>query len=576
MTRPDRMLKPARTLRLPAWTTPLLLLLGSVASAPAQQYDVLIRNGHILDGTGSPWYSGEISILDGRIAAITPPHGLDATTARLVIDAQGAIVAPGFIDMLGQSERTLLANPHVPSKLMQGITTEITGEGNSIAPRTDAMIAAKLAALPPGSSVPEFHTLAEYFRRLQTQGIAINLGTYVGAATARRMVLGDTDRTPTPFELARMQQVVRDAMRDGAMGLSSSLMYAPGVYAQTGELIALASAAGESGGIYATHMRSEADALMPSLDETFRIAREAHVPVEIFHLKVAGPKKWGEMPAVIRRIDQARAEGLDIAADTYAYTWSGNPASALIPPWAHAGGDAAMVARLRSPATRARILQSIAHDRSWDNEWFMVQAPSGILLSSTKVPALDPLMGKTLAQIAAERHQDPKTCMLDLLAQDPHLGVLLHTMSLADVKDALAQPWVSIGLDASGTSPDDPNAGRHPRAFGTFPQVLETYVGRDKLFSLPEAIRKFSALPAARMHLADRGVLKAGLWADIVIFQPAAIRDHATYQHPNQLAEGMQWVLVNGVPVVEHGHLTQALPGKVLRGPGYRPAPSAP
>jgi N-acyl-D-amino-acid deacylase len=542
---------------------------GSFAQVPSPSYDLIIRNGRILDGTGSPWFSGELAIRNGHIAAITAPNGLKDAAATTVIDAAGKIVAPGFIDMLGQSERSVLNDPYVPSKLFQGITSEVTGEGQSIAPRNDAMIAAELAGLPAETAAPEFHTLAEYFQRLESQGSAINLGTYVGAATVRRMVLGDEDRAPTPDELTRMEQLVHQAMREGAIGLSTSLMYAPGVYAKTDELIALAQAAHEDGGIYATHLRSEADAVLPALDESFRIGREAHIPVNIWHLKVAGPNNWGKMPEVIRRIEQARADGLDVAANTYAYTYSGNPASALLPPRAHAGGEAAMVARLHDPATRARIRDAMEHDRTWDNEWFMFKGPEDVVLSSTYAPALKPLIGKTLAEIATTQGKDPQDCVMDLLAEDPRIGVLLGTMSEAEVALALKQPWVAVGLDASGTSASDPAAGRHPRAFGTFPHILRKYVREEGLLTLPDAIRKFTSLPAGRLHLADRGVLKAGMWADVVIFDPAKVRDLATFERPNQLSEGMEWVLVNGVPVIAEGKLTEKLPGKVIRGPGY-------
>ena len=561
-----------RGVRRLGWLGALLLGFGALCGAGGQTspYDVVIRGGRVIDGTGKPAFPADVAIRNGRIAAITAPGGLKRAVVKAVLDATGKVVAPGFIDMLGQSERSVLTDPYVPSKLFQGITTEITGEGNSIAPRTDAMIATELAGLPRGTSAPEFHTLVEYFHALEGQGIAINLGTYVGAATVRRAVIGDEDRAPTPDELRRMQELVRQAMREGAMGLSTSLMYAPGVYAKTDELVALAKVAGEFGGVYATHLRSEADGMMPALDETFRIAREAKVRVEIFHLKVAGPAKWGRMPQVVRRIDAARAAGLDIGADTYAYTYSGNPAAALVPPWAHAGGNAAMVARLADPAVRARIRAAMEHDRSWDNEWFMVQGPQGIAIASTYTPELKPLIGKTLAEVAASQAKDPHDCLMDLVEQDPRMGVLLATMSEGDVETALKQPWMAVGLDASGTSASDPTAGRHPRAFGTFPRILRLYVREKELMSLEEAIRRFTSLPASRMRLADRGVLNVGAWADVVVFDPAKVRDRATYEQPNQLAEGMDWVLVNGVPVIAQGKLTQNLPGKVMRGPGYR------
>ncbi|MDP9037948.1 MAG: D-aminoacylase [Acidobacteriota bacterium] len=543
------------------------------------RYDILIRHGHIVDGTGSPWYSGDLAVRDGRIAGIAPAGTLRSADARQTIDAHGLIVAPGFIDMLGQSERTILTQPHVSSKLFQGITTEVTGEGSSIAPRSEAMLAAndpaanQPAVTPPSgvaAATPEFRTLADYFRRLEAQGIAINLATYVGAATVRRIVLGDEDRAPTPAELAQMQTLVRDAMHDGAMGVSTSLMYAPGVYARTPELIALASTAAESGGIYATHLRSEADGLLPAIDEAVTIGREAHIAVEIFHLKVAGPSNWGRMPEVIRRIEAARVEGVDIAADTYAYLVSGNPGSALLPPWVHDGGTAAMVGRLNDPATRLKIRDSILHDHTWDNEWFMVQSPAGITLAGTSQPALKPYTGQSFAAIALARHTDAIDTALDLLAADPRLSVLLATMSERDVTLALEQPWVSIGLDGWGTSPEA-SVGRHPRAFGTFPHVVRKYVREDRVLTLPDAIRKFSALPAARLHLGDRGVLKAGMWADVVVFDPATFADTATFPQPNQLAKGMQWVLVNGVPVIANGVLTDALPGRPLRGAGFQP-----
>jgi N-acyl-D-amino-acid deacylase len=554
--------------------------------APAPEartlYDVVIRNGHIVDGTGSPWYSGDIAIRDGRIVRIVPsgltgevaapglaspgPATQDALPARNTIDAHGMIVAPGFIDMLGQSERSVLREPHLPSKIFQGITTEITGEGNSIAPRSEKMLAAGTA-----SGATEFRSFAEYFKRFEAGGSAINLGSYVGATTVRRMLLGDENRAPTPAELAQMQAIVRQAMRDGAVGISTSLMYAPAPFARTEELIALARAAAAEGGIYATHMRSEADGLYAALDETFRIAREAKIPVEIFHLKVAGKANWGEMPEVVRRIEAARAEGLDIAADTYAYTVSGNPFSAMIPPWAHDGGDAAMVARLKDPNMRAKIRDGILHDRSWDNEWYMIAGPEGVWISSTSSDALKPLQGKTLAEVATMRGTDAIDTLMDLLAEDPRMGVLLATMDEADVAYALKQPWVSVGLDAGGGTPAlaGASAGGHPRAYATFPRILRKYVLADGLLTLPDAIRKFSALPAQRMHLADRGVLKAGMWADVVVFDPAKVRDLATFERPDQLALGMDYVLVNGVPVIAEGKMTDALPGKAVRGAGW-------
>lgn len=536
--------------------------------ATAQQYDLLIRNGHIIDGTGSPWYSADIAIQNGRIVKIGM---IDPASAAKTIDAHGLTVAPGFIDMLGQSELTILVNPHLPSKIFQGITTEITGEGDSVAPTNDRMLAEDQAVFGHYHITPDWRSFQDYFRRLETQGMGINLASYVGATTVRRMVLANEDRPPTPEELAQMQSLVLDAMHQGARGLSTALQYAPAPYAHTEELIALASTAASAGGIYATHMRSEGDDIFAALDETFRIGREAKIPVEIWHLKAAGKPNWGRTHEIVDRVDGARASGLDIAADTYAYTAWANSFSAFVPPWAHVGGDKAMVARLNDPVQRARIRDTMEHDKNWDNEWLEIAGPEGVTISSAVNQELQPLQGKSIAEIAKMQGKDPIDCILGLIAADPAMDVVVSGMSEADVAFVLKQPWVSIDNDASGASVDGilGQEHSHPRAYGTFPRILRKYVREDHLLTLPDTIRKFSALPAQRMHLADRGVLKAGMWADIVIFDPDTIRDLATYENPNQLSVGMRFVLVNGVPVIGEGKMTQALPGKVLRGPGY-------
>jgi dihydroorotase/N-acyl-D-amino-acid deacylase len=549
------------------------ILLGFVClmrPALAQQYDLILRNGHIIDGTGSPWYSGDIAIQNGHIAAIGP---LPRATAKQTIDAHGLIVAPGFIDMLGQSERTILVNPHLPSKIFQGITTEITGEGNSIAPVNDRLNALNQPTYQRLGITPDWHSFTEYFSRIERQGMGINLASFMGATTARRIVIGDDDRAPTPAELARMQALVLDAMHQGAVGLSTALQYSPAPYATTDELIALASTAAGAGGIYATHMRSEGDQIDAALDETFRIAREAKIPAVIWHLKISGKDNWGKIPEVVARIDAARASGLDISANTYAYVAASNSFSAFIPPWAHDGGNAAMVARIHDPAQRARIRDTIEHDKGWNNEWLQVEGPASFILTSTNNPDLHPLLGKTLAEIATAQHKDPIDCALDLIAADPALSIAMFVMSEPDVADVLKQPWVSVDNDNAGTAIDGVlgQDHPHPRVYGTFPHILRKYVREDHLLTLPDAIRKFSALPAQAMHLADRGVLKAGMWADIVVFDPEKITDLATYDNPNQYSVGMSYVLVNGTPVIAEGKMTQALPGKVLRGPGYVP-----
>jgi len=538
--------------------------------AAERPYDIVIRNGRIIDGSGSPWYSGDVGIREGKIAAI---GHLAGAASKRVLDAAGMVVAPGFIDMLGQSDLTILVNPHVPSKIFQGITTEITGEGGSVAPLNDAILESDRVSYQHLNITPDWRTFSQYFARLEKQGIGINFASYVGATQVRRMILGDDDRTPNQAELEQMKSLVREAMKEGAVGLSSALQYAPAPYAKIEELIALAAESARFGGIYATHMRSEGDAIKAALDEAIRIGREAKTPVEIWHLKAAGKSNWGRMPEIIARIEEARQSGVDISADTYAYTAWFNSFSAFIPPWAHEGGDKKLLERLKDPAMRARIRKEmLTPTTAWDNEWQEVPGPEAVLVSVVYNPKLLPLQGKTLAQIAASWGKDPLETIFDLLIQDDaHTYVAVFGMSESDVALALEQPWVSIDNDSQGTAPDGV-LGRehpHPRAYGTFPRILRKYVREEKKLRLEEAIRKFSALPAQRMRLADRGVIKAGMWADLVVFDPETVRDLATFENPNQLCEGMQYVLVNGVPVIDGGKMTNALPGKVLRGPGY-------
>jgi len=557
-------------LKSPIALAVILALASTIALAQAQpSFDLVITNGHIIDGTGSPWYSGDLGIRDGKIAAI---GNLSAAPRQRTLDAAGRVVAPGFIDMLGQSEITILVDPRLPSKIFQGITTEITGEGNSIAPLSDAIIGSDRSEYDHFKVNPDWRTLCQYFTRLEKQGMGINLATYVGATQVRRMVLGDDDKQPTPEQLEQMKSLVRDAMKDGAVGLSTSLEYAPAPYAKTEELIALATEAGKSGGIYATHMRNESDSVLEAIDEALRIGREAHLPVEIWHIKVAGKNNWGRMPAVVAKINAARASGADVAADTYAYTAWFNDFSAFIPPWAHDGGNAKLVERLKDPATRDRIRKDmLAPSKDWDNEWQEIPGPDAIMIGAVQNPKLLPLQGKRLSEIAKLWNKDPIDTLFDFLIEDPNTSVAVFGMSQPDVTLALQQPWVSIDNDSEGTAPEGllGQAHPHPRAYGTFPRILSKYVREEKALTLEDAIRKCSALPAQRMRLTDRGVLKQGMWADVVIFDPATVRDRATFDNPNQLSEGMEYVLVNGVSVIEQGKMTGKLPGKVLHGPGY-------
>jgi len=547
-------------------------LLGAHLAAQAPPpFDLVITNGHIIDGTGSPWYSGDIGIRQGRISAI---GNLSGAPRKKTINAAGKVVAPGFIDMLGQSELTILVDPRLPSKIYQGITSEITGEGGSAAPLNEAIIRANHSDYEHYKITPDWRTLRQYFARLEKQGMGINLASYVGATQVRRMVLGDEDKQPSAEELDQMKELVRQGMRDGAVGVSTSLEYAPAPYAKTDELIALAAEAGKFGGIYATHMRSESDAVLESIDEALRISREGHIPVEIWHIKVAGKNNLGRMPEVVAKINAARAAGADVTADTYAYTAWYNDFSAFIPPWAHDGGREKLVERLKDPATRERIRKDmLTPSPDWDNEWQEIPGPEAIMIGAVENPKLLPLQGKRLSEIAALWNKDPIDALFDLLIEDPATGVAVFGMSQPDVTLALKQPWVSIDNDSEGTSPDGllGQAHPHPRAYGTFPRILAKYVREDKVLTMEDAIRKFSALPAQRMRLTDRGVLKAGMWADVAIFNPAKVQDRATFDNPNQLSEGMEYVLVNGVPVIEQGKMTGALPGKVLRGEGYAP-----
>jgi dihydroorotase/N-acyl-D-amino-acid deacylase len=476
--------------------------------------------------------------------------------------------------MLGQSELSILVDPSLPSKVFQGITTEITGEGGSPAPLNDAIIATDRTGYAQLEITPDWRTLAQYYARLERQGIGLNVATYVGATQVRRMVLGDDDKDPTPAQLDRMRELVRQAMREGAVGLSTSLQYPPAPYAETAELIALASEAAKLGGVYATHLRNESDEILPALDEAIRIGREAAIPVEIWHLKTAGKNNWGRMPEVVARIDSARRAGVDIAADTYAYDAWFNSLSSFVPPWAHDGGTVKLLERLRDPEARRRIRKDMeSEDAGWDNSWQKISGPDAILVGAVQNPDLRRYQGKTLADVAKARGGDPIDALLDFLVEDrAYTSVAVFGMSEPDVALALEQPWVSINCDSEGAAPEGilSRSHPHPRAYGTFPRILRKYVREEKRLTLEEAIRKFSALPAQRMRLGDRGVLKVGMWADVVVFDPETIRDRATFAQPHQLAEGMRWVLVNGVPIIADGKATGARPGKVLRGPGFR------
>lgn len=555
------------------------VLLSSLAiltfsTAFAQDYDVLIRHGRIVDGSGNPWFYGDVGIVGDRITFIG--KAAPDAKAKRTIDPTGLVVAPGFIDMLGQSEANLLVDHRVLSKITQGVTTEITGEGSSIAPTNERALKGSMDFYNAFHIKPDWRSLNDYFKRFEAAHPTINLGTYVGAGQVRQMVIGAENRAATPDELKKMQQIVEDAMRDGALGLSSSLIYAPDNYASTEELIALAKAASAHGGIYATHMRNEADKELDAIGETVRIAREANIPAEIFHLKCAGRDNWGNMPKVIAAIEKARSEGIDITADQYPYIASATSLSAPIPPKFHAGGTDAFIARLKDPTQRAAIRAALEAPASpgFENMWRGVGGAQGILVTSLLNPELrKKYKGKRLSEIAAEEHKDPLDALMDIVIADrDNAGAVYFSMNEDDLKYAMKQPFVSVDTDFGGIAPDGPLAqfGGHPRTFGSFTRILGKYVREEELLRLEDAIRKFTSLPAQREHLQERGLLRPGYFADITVFNPDTVSDRATYDNDLQISTGIEYVFVNGVLTVEHEKLTGQTGGRPLRGPGYQ------
>ncbi|MCU1311926.1 MAG: N-acyl-D-amino-acid deacylase [Candidatus Angelobacter sp.] len=560
----------------------LLFLVASAtafAQAPPPTYDVLIRNGKVIDGSGNPWTSADIGIVGDHIAFIG--HAAPAVTAKRTIDAKGLIVAPGFIDMLGQSEQNLLVDKQAVSKLTQGITTEITGEGESISPQNARLVEDAKDWTQHFNVTIDWHSLDEYFRRLEKQGSGINIGTYVGATQLRRFVVGDDDRAPTADELKTMQQMAEDAMQEGAMGVSTSLIYAPAFYAKTDELIALAKIASQYGGIYASHIRNEGDHEAEALDEAFRIAREANIPVEIFHLKASGRENWGKMRDVVARIEQARAQGLDITADQYPYVASATSLGASIPPRFHAGGTEAFMARLKDPAQRDSIRMELSggDPNKFENMWRGVGGPEGVMVVSVLNPELKQYEGKTIAEIARLQKKDPFDALMDfVLADHNNTGAVYFSMNEQDVRLAMQQPWVSVGTDYGEVNPVGPlgESKSHPRAYGSFPRILGKYVREEKVLTLENAIRKMTSLPAQRVKLEKRGMIRADYYADITIFNPDTVLDVATFENPNRTSTGIEYVLVNGVLSLENGKVTGQLGGRPLRGPGYMGRGAAP
>jgi N-acyl-D-amino-acid deacylase len=540
------------------------------ASTSGATYDVLIRHGHVLDGSGGREFAADLAISGDRIAAIGK---LENAQAKTVIDASGLIVSPGFIDMLGQSEEALLIDNRALNKLSQGITTEITGEGGSIAPQNELTIAAVKPLLEQYHLAIDWTDLEGYFRRLERRGTPLNLGTYVGAAQVREAVLGDVNRAPTPAELGTMKALVAEAMRQGAFGISTALIYPPGHYAKTDELIELAKVAAQYKGIYATHMRSEGQSEMEALDEAIHIGREAHLPVEIFHLKVSGKSRLGSMTTVVAKIQAARDSGLEIAADMYPYVAGGTALASALPPWAADGGLKMLLQRLRDPAARQRIAAEMAKPHTdWENLYFDCGGGTGVVISSVVNPALKKYEGMNVAEMAKTESKPEMDALLDfILADEGQSFALFFMASEEDLQAGLRQPWTSIGLDANVTGLDGPlfEPHAHPRGWGSMPRFLGHYSRDLKLFLLPEAVRKITGFPAQREHLKDRGLLKLGFYADITIFDPKTIIDMATFTAPNAVSKGVEYVFVNGQLEYEKGKLTGATAGRPLYGQGY-------
>jgi len=569
---PRTSIRPGLPLLLVALAVSSITIPGLRAHQAPPRFDVLIAGGSIVDGTGAPWFKADIALAGDRIVAI---GRLEGQPARETIDATGLVVAPGFIDMLGQSEFNVLVDGRAASKVMQGVTTEITGEGQSIAPVNDRMIREAKPGWDHFKVVQDFRTLAEYFRRLETRSrTTINIGTFVGAGGVRDYVIGSDDVPSTPATLDRMKALVAEAMKDGALGLSSSLQYVPDRFNSIGDLVEMAKVARSFGGVYLTHLRSESGAIDDALDETFAVAERAKIPAEIWHLKTAYKANWGRMPAVLKRIEDARARGLDITANQYPYTRASNDLDSCLPTWVREGTTGQMIARLKDPALRERIKAEMddADTTGWENQWYGSGGGDGVMVASVLNSDLRKYEGMTLTQVGRAMGKDPRDALIDLVIADQgHTACIISIMAEEDVRAALAHPLVSIDTDSGAKAEDGPlsESRSHPRAWGTFARILGKYVREEKLLTLEEAIRKMTSRSAMRVGLHDRGILKPGMAADITIFDPATIRDVATFEDPNHYSVGVRHVFVNGRAVVANGAITGERPGRPLRGPGY-------
>jgi N-acyl-D-amino-acid deacylase len=563
----ERLFQLARTLL----ATGLLGLAACAPTAPTPEYDLLISNGTVYDGDGGAPYVADVAIRGDRIAAI---GDLDGNAAE-VIDATGLAVAPGFINMLSWATETLIEDGRSQSDIRQGVTLEVMGEGWSMGPLHEGMKAEAFKLSGDIKYDIEWTTLGEYLQYLENRGISTNVASFVGATTLRIHEIGYEDRPPTPEELARMEALVAQAMEEGALGVGSSLIYAPAFYSTTEELIALCRVAARYGGRYISHMRSEGADLLPAIDELITIAREADIGAEIYHLKAAGRDNWGKLDAAFGKIEAARAVGLDISADMYTYTAGATGLDAAMPPWVQEGGHEAWVERLQDPNVRARVIEEIRGPGvGWENLYHAAGGADGLILLGFRNDDLKPLTGKTLAEVAAMRGTSPEETIIDLVIEDDsRVGTAYFIMSEDNVRAKIRQPWMAFGSDAESLAPEGVflKSNTHPRAYGNFARLLGKYVREEQLIGLPEAIRRLTSFPADNLKLKDRGRLRVGHFADVAVFDPDTIIDHATYAEPHRYATGMQHVVVNGVPVLREGEHTGATPGRFVRGPGAKP-----
>jgi len=548
------------------------LLLPTFTAAQHPDYEFIISGAHIVDGTGAPWVAGDIGIAGDRIVAI---GDLSKASARKRLDAKGLVVSPGFIDVQGQSEFNVLVDNRAASKITQGVTTEITGEGSSIAPVNDRMKKENEEVTKKYGVTVDWSTLDEYFKHFERTKSAINLGTFVGAGGVRNYVMGTVNRPASPAELEQMRRLVAQAMQDGAMGISTALEYVPDTFASTDEIVELAKVARQYGGVYFTHQRSETDAIFNSLDEVFAIARRANISTTIWHLKTAYHENFGKMPEVLRRIQNARAQGIDVSASVYPYTRASNGLVSSFPPWVSEGGIEQMIARFKDPVQRERIKKEMDRpSRTWENEWLGSGGDgSGIMLVGLMNPELAKYEGMTLQEIGRQWKKDPKDVAMEIVIADHgHTGQVTSIMDEGDVRAAVSNPVVTYGSDSEAQAEDGPlsKTKAHPRAFGTFPRILGIYAREQQTMSLEEAVRKMTSLAASRVGLLDRGILRPGTFADIVVFDPNTIRDVATFSDPMHYSVGVRYVFVNGRPVVWDGAITDERPGRPVRGAGYQ------